>query len=65
MKGSNTEEIKDAENALKVLGAEIEKVENLTLPESDITRNIIIVRKLKETSTKYPRKAGTPSKEPL
>ena len=65
MKGSNKEEINEANNALKILGAEIEKVENLILPESDIERNIIIVRKIKETPMKYPRKAGTPSKEPL
>lgn len=65
MKGSNTEEIENADNALKILGANIEKVENLSLPESNITRNIVIVRKMKETPLKYPRKAGTPSKEPL
>ena len=65
MKGANTEEIDEANNALKTLGAEIEKIDKLILPESDITRNIIIVRKMKETPMKYPRKAGIPSKEPL
>lgn len=65
MKGSNTEEIEEAKNALKILGGEIEKIEKITLPESDITRNIIIVRKVKETPSKYPRKPGTPSKEPI
>lgn len=65
MKGSNIEEIKEAKNALNILGAEIEKIEKITLPDSDIERNIIIVRKLKKTSVKYPRRAGIPSKEPL
>lgn len=65
MKGSNTEEIDEAKNALKTLGGEIEKVEKIILPESDITRNIIIVKKVKETPLKYPRKPGTPSKEPI
>ena len=65
MKGSNTEEIEEARNALKVLGGEIEKIEKITLPESDIIRNIIIVKKVKETPLKYPRKPGTPSKEPI
>lgn len=65
MKGSNTEEIKEAKNALKVLGGEIKKVETITLPESDISRNIILVKKIKETPLKYPRKPGTPSKEPI
>ena len=65
MKGSNTEEIDEAKNALKILGGEIEKVDKITLPNSDITRNIIIVKKVKETPLKYPRKPGTPSKEPI
>ena len=65
MKGSNIEEIKDAENALKILGGEIEKIEKITLPESNIERNIILVKKIKETPLKYPRKAGIPSKNPL
>lgn len=65
MKGSNKEEIEEAQNALKILGGEIEKIEKITLPESDITRNIIIVKKVKETPSKYPRKPGTPSKEPI
>ena len=65
MKGSNTEEIDEAKNALKVLGGEIEKIKKIILPESDIIRNIIIVKKVKETPLKYPRKPGTPSKEPI
>lgn len=65
MKGSNVEEIEEAKNALKILGGEIEKIEKITLPESDIIRNIIIVKKVKQTPLKYPRKAGTPSKEPI
>lgn len=65
MKGSNTEEIEEAKNALKILGGEIEKIERITLPESNITRNIVIVKKVKETLLKYPRKPGIPSKEPI
>lgn len=65
MKGSNIEEIKDAKNALDILGGKIESIEEIILPGSDIKRNIIIVKKVKQTPLKYPRKAGTPSKEPL
>lgn len=65
MKGSNKEEIEEAQNALKILGGEIEKIEKITLPETDIKRNIIIVKKVKETPSKYPRKPGTPTKEPI
>ena len=65
MKGSNTEEIENAKNALKILGGEIEKIDKIILPESDIERNIITVIKVKQTPLKYPRKPGTPSKEPI
>ena len=65
MKGPNiNEEIKEAENAIDILGGKIEKIESLLLPEK-IERNIVIIKKIKNTPTKYPRKAGMPSKQPL
>lgn len=65
MKGSNGSEIEGSGKALDILGGNIEEVKEFTLPDSDMKRNIIIVRKLRQTPTKYPRKAGKPSKEPL
>ena len=66
MKGSNVQsEINDAKNAIKILGGEIEKIEEVTLPDSDNIRNIVIIKKVKETPKKYPRKAGTAVKEPI
>lgn len=65
MKGSSTEELEASKKALELLGGRIEEVRELTLPFSDIKRNIIIVRKLRQTPTKYPRKPGKPAKEPL
>ena len=66
MKGSEIEEeLENSKKAIQVLGGKIEKVEEFTLPESDIKRNIVIIRKVKETPSRYPRKAGTPSKEPI
>ena len=65
MKGSNIEEVDISNNALKKLGGKIEKIEKINLPNTDIKRNIIIVRKIEETSKKFPRKAGIPKKEPL
>lgn len=66
MKGSNIEEeLETAKNAIKELGGEIEKVINFKLPDSDNERNIIIIKKVRNTKSKYPRKAGMPSKEPL
>ena len=36
-----------------------------SLPDTDISRSFIIIDKKKSTPKAYPRKAGTPSKEPL
>ena len=66
MKAGNVEEeIENAKNAIKTLGGQIEKIENFTLPNSDIERTIIIIKKIKPTPILYPRKAGTPSKQPI
>ena len=66
MKGSNIEEeIETSKKALEVLNAKIEKIDSFKLPQSDFGRNIIIIKKLSNTSKKYPRKPGTPAKEPI
>ena len=66
MKGSNVEEELDTgKNAIKILGGKINCIDQFELPESDISRNIIVLDKIKNTSAKFPRKAGVPSKEPL
>ena len=66
MKGPNIdEELNNAKNAIKELGGEIEKIDNFYLPNSDIERNIIIIKKISKINFKYPRKAGIPAKEPI
>ena len=59
------EEINNSKNAIKILGGRISKVCEIALPGTEVKRNIVIIKKDKCTSKKYPRKAGTPSKEPL
>lgn len=66
MKGPDIEEeLKQAKSAIDILGGKFERCDNFCLPKSDISRNIIIINKIKETPKKYPRKAGTPVKTPL
>lgn len=66
MKGSEiNEELEEAKNAIYLLGGELEKVEKITLPDSDLSRNNIIIKKVKNTPVKYPRKAGMPTKQPI
>ena len=66
MKGSLIqEELENSKNAIKILGGKIEKVDEFDLPNSDISRNIVLIDKIKNTPNRYPRKAGEPSKKPL
>ena len=59
------QELIAAKNAINLLGGEFNKCEEFYLPESDIYRNLVVIKKIKSTPKRYPRKAGLPSKEPL
>lgn len=61
----STEEINESDKAIKILGGKLISKETLELPCSDMERTMVVIRKIKNTSKKYPRKAGTPSKEPI
>ena len=66
MKGNDIEEeVNNSKNAVNLLGGKIAKIDYFELPNSDISRNVIVIDKIKNTPNKYPRKAGLPSKEPL
>ena len=59
------EEISNAQNCMNVLGCKIEKVDDFRLEEDEAERLLIRIKKCKGTPKLYPRKAGTPSKNPL
>lgn len=59
------EELKAGEKAIGILGGKIEKNASFMLPDTDYSRSMLLIRKVRQTSSKYPRKAGTPSREPL
>lgn len=66
MKGAKaSEELNASKKAIKILGGKTDKVESFELPEDAGERNIILIKKEKKTPNKYPRKAGTPNKNPL
>ncbi len=66
MKGSEVkEEVEMAKKAIEILGGKIEQEESFNLPNSDMKRNVIIIKKVKNTPAKYPRKPGMPAKEPI
>ena len=66
LKGSRfAEEIDEGEAAVKILGGKIISAEPVKLPGLDDGRAIIKIAKIKATPAQYPRKAGTPEKQPL
>jgi 16S rRNA (guanine527-N7)-methyltransferase len=60
-----SEEISDSNNAIKKLGGIIKDIKLIKIPNSDITRKIVIIEKTLKMDMIYPRKAGTPEKKPL
>lgn len=59
------DELAEAKNAIEVLGGSVKEVKELTLPDTDDERTLIVVKKVKATPKKYPRQAGTPNRKPL
>lgn len=65
MKGNIDEELKLSQNAIKKLFCTITKKEEFTLPFNSGTRNIMIIKKTKETPSIYPRNYDKIKKRPL
>lgn len=63
--GTVQEEAEQAQKAVKILGGKIQDVVYFQLPDSEIQRSLVVIEKIKATPGRYPRKAGTPLKEPL
>lgn len=60
-----SEELETATKAISILGGKFDRSTEFNLPDSDIYRNLVVIKKVKESPKKYPRKAGLPSKEPI
>jgi 16S rRNA (guanine527-N7)-methyltransferase len=66
MKGSDgLTEMLTAEKAIATLGGKIEEEIIFDLPQDAGERQIFLIEKRKETPNKYPRKPGTPNKNPI
>lgn len=63
--GKIEEELEQAEKAVYVLGGKVQNVDKFVLSDTDMERSLVVIRKVKETPKKYPRKAGLPSREPI
>ena len=58
-------EIASAKNAIKTLGGKIAKVEDYTIPTSDVVHRLVIIEKIAPTPTRYPRAFAKIKKAPL
>ena len=63
--GNIQEEMEQAKKAVYVLGGDRRDTIHFSLPGSDIERSLVVIQKINTTPKKYPRKAGTPAKEPI
>ena len=59
------EEILQAKKALFLLSSSVENVIDYSILKNDYVRKLVMIKKEKPTSKKYPRKSGLPAKEPL
>lgn len=59
------EEFAKAKKAMDLLGVIEEATYSFQLPEAGDKRELFVMKKVKSTPNKYPRKPGTPNKKPL
>lgn len=63
--GKVDEELEESRKAVFLLGGKIEEEVKFNLPDSDISRSLIKIKKVSATPKKYPRKSGLATKEPI
>lgn len=59
------EEISAAKSAIKTLGGKISRVEDYTIPGTDVTHRVVVIEKVSPTPAKYPRAFAKIKKQPL
>lgn len=64
-KGDSGDEVKEAEKAIKTLGGEVENIIEYELPYGYGKRSLIVIKKIKNTPSAYPRGLGKERKNPL
>lgn len=59
------QEVKEAEEALNILGGRVLEIEPQDVPFLQAERNLILIKKIRKTPARYPRRPGMPEKRPL
>lgn len=66
MKGSDHEaELRGALQAIRLLGGAVERSVDYTIPGTDVTHSAILIRKIADTPSRYPRRWAQIKKTPL
>ena len=66
MKGSeHAEELREAKNAVRLLGGQIEAERDYLIPGTEVRHSAILIRKIADTPPKYPRRWAQIKKQPL
>ena len=65
MKGSIEGELEEASNSIKELNSELENIISFTLPVENSIRNLVIIKKIGENKSKYPRNYNEIKNNPL
>jgi 16S rRNA (guanine527-N7)-methyltransferase len=64
-KGAYTEEVAAAQQAIEALGGRLGRIETVRLPNTEQPHALVVLDKVTDTDSRYPRRAGVPSKRPL
>ncbi|AYE34321.1 16S rRNA (guanine(527)-N(7))-methyltransferase RsmG [Clostridium septicum] len=59
------DELKDGDKAIRTLGGELKDIIEVKIEGTDLRHNIVEIKKIKQCSKIYPRKAGTVNKKPI
>lgn len=66
MKGPGaSDEMIEADSAVEQLGGEVQRIVRYEIPSTDLKHNLVVIQKVKKISTRFPRKAPKPAREPL
>lgn len=59
------DEINEAEKAIKILGGKLENIYDYNIPKTDIKHRIVLIKKIIDTPSGYPRRFSKISKSPI
>jgi 16S rRNA (guanine527-N7)-methyltransferase len=64
-KGDTIAEVREASQAVHVLGGSVREIKDISLEGLDGERHLVVIEKVRPTPQKYPRRPGMPEKRPI